>query len=79
MFLPHCSVSTRHVTAPVTSVAPMKSKCAACLMMSRGEHLVRLAPRGGEDLTKKVTAMTETPVIGRLMKKHQHWTKVMVG
>jgi hypothetical protein len=27
VFSPHCNASTRHITAPATNVAPMKSNC----------------------------------------------------
>jgi hypothetical protein len=71
VFPPHWSASTRHVTVHATSVAPTKSNLAACRRISRGERLVGSDPRGGEDLSKRMTAVTETPPMGRLMKKHQ--------
>jgi len=76
VFLPHCNASTRHITMPETSAVPTRSNRAACRRMSRGERFVGLAPKGGDDLSKRITAMTETPPIGRLMKKHQcYWSR----
>jgi hypothetical protein len=43
--------------------------------MSRGARLVGSEPSGGAALRSKVTAVRETPPMGRLMKKHQRFEK----
>ena len=78
VFPPHCNASTRHVTVPAIRVAPTKSSDSVCWSRSRVPRLVGSDPRGGDDLSSKMTAVTETPPIGRLMKKHQRWVGVVI-
>src|SRR5882762_3340138 len=78
VFPPHCNASTRQVTVPAIRVAPTKSSDSVCWSRSRVPRWVGSDPRGRDDLSSKMTAVTETPPIGRLMKKHQRWVGVVI-
>jgi hypothetical protein len=79
VFLPHYNASTRHVTTPATSNTPTQSSRATCFRTSRGKCLVGSASRGGlggDELSKQIIAMTETPPL-RMLVKQQHCLEQM--
>ena len=71
VFPPHCKASETHVTAPAMNMAPIKSKHLVCCRMSCGVCFVGSDPRGMDALSRRTMAERETPLMGRLMKKHQ--------